>query len=329
MKLRRLLALCGLLLATACSSIIPRDLPEESPPLIDLEEPLTLQTEPDDEDARNALPLGGFSGLEVKDAQRSLDDDFDDAPDGVLVRRVIENSPADAAGLEEGDLLNEAVDADGKRHTLDWPSAWNQLERNAQAGDRLALRYDRAGVLRSTELTFARRVRSVDRVPVERFREQARMGVVVRTATEVEARAAGLGPGAGAVVVGLSRRSPLRAAGLQFEDLITHVNDAPVEHPQVLLDAIRNATDDDTLRLAFVRSGTIYDAAVPASRRASTLTEFNVPFLVSHEADRGTSETSVLLGLIRHRTTAAAWEWRLFWLIRISGGDADVLEETP
>ena len=35
-----------------------------------------------------------------------------------------------------------------------------------------------------------------------------------------EARAAGLGPGGGAVVVGLSERSPWRAAGLRFGDLI-------------------------------------------------------------------------------------------------------------
>jgi S1-C subfamily serine protease len=32
-------------------------------------------------------------------------------PEGVIVERVIENSPGDAAGLESGDLLYEVVQA--------------------------------------------------------------------------------------------------------------------------------------------------------------------------------------------------------------------------
>ncbi|MFQ5517227.1 MAG: RNA polymerase sigma factor, partial [Acidimicrobiia bacterium] len=70
------------------------------------------------------------------------------------------------------------------------------------------------------------RLRPADRGETERFREEDRVGVVVRTATEVEARAVGLGPGGGAVVVGLSRTSPWREAGLRFGDLIVAAGEA-------------------------------------------------------------------------------------------------------
>jgi hypothetical protein len=98
-----------------------------------------------------------------------------------------------------------------------------------------------------------------------------------------------------------------------------------VAHPQALLDAIRAAADDATLTLVALRDGERHEVQAPVSSRASTLTEFSVPFLFSYESDRGTTETSVALGLVRHRTTEVAWEWRLLWFIRIAGGEADRL----
>ena len=70
------------------------------------------------------------------------------------------------------------------------------------------------------------------------------------------------------------------------------------------------------------------DALRRAARcREQRVREMSVPPFFSYEADRGETELSVLLGLLRHKTTAAAWEWRILWLFRFSGGDADRLEE--
>lgn len=308
--------------AGACSSLLPRDLPDAAPPLVDMEEPLTLQAEPDDEAARRALDLGGFTGVDVKDARASLDDTD---PGGVSVRRVVENSPGDAAGVVEGDLLLEVRDAKGATHVLEWPSEWRRVELEARAGDRLQLKFDRAGVTMEASVTVTPRVRGTDRQDAERFREERRVGVVLRTATEVEARAAGLGPGGGAVIVGLSRRSPWRDAGLRFGDLLTRVGDKQVAHPQAVLDVIRAAEDDAVLPIRFVRKGQSRELDVALSERAAELTEFSLPLLFSYENDRGTTETSVLLGLVRHRATEVAWEWRILFFIRIAGGEADRL----
>ncbi|MBI5364967.1 MAG: PDZ domain-containing protein, partial [Planctomycetes bacterium] len=99
----------------------------------------------------------------------------------------------------------------------------------------------------------SRRARAAKRAEAERFREEAKAGVVVRTATEVEARAAGLAPGAGAVVVGLARKSPWRAAGVRFGDLVVTVDGEPVAHPEVLMSALR--TKAGPLRLGLLRDG--------------------------------------------------------------------------
>ena len=177
-----------------------------------------------------------------------------------------------------------------------------------------------------TTLRLVQRVQPAERQPVERFREEQRVGVVLRTATEVEARAAGLGPGGGAVVVGLSRQSPWRSAGLRFGDLVTSIDGRPVAHPQDVLAALRDP-DRDELRLGYVRDGRTTEVTALLSDRDRDVTEIHVPLLFSYSHERGTSETSLLLGLIAHESTAAAWRLRLLWLISFGGGDSDRLLE--
>lgn len=316
---------CAGLLA-GCS-IGKRPLPVESPPLHDLEEPLDRREEPADEDARRALAPGSFTGLVVAPASDSLDALAEDGA-GLVVRAVVENSPADVAGVEVDDLLVE-VRADGRASSPRWPSEWRELELATPPGGRIEVVLDRAGVERTAAIATVARVRPAAREPAERFREEDRVGVVLRTATEVEARAAGIGPGGGAVVVGLSRASPWRAAGLRFGDLVSRVDGAEVAHPQVVLDAIRKAPEDGELALSVLRGGTNLDVTARVSARASEIRSIDVPLLYSYSLDRGRSETSILLGLYLHESTPAAWRTRILWFLEFSGGDADRLEEEP
>ena len=83
------------LLPAACS--LRPDLVEQPPALADMEEPLDLRAEPDDESARVALPAGAFSGIYLRDARETLEAKLND-PEAVAVDRVVENSPAAAAG---------------------------------------------------------------------------------------------------------------------------------------------------------------------------------------------------------------------------------------
>ena len=318
--------LAGLVALTACSSLIPRKLPEKRPPLVDMEEPLALTQEPKDEDARTKLPLGGFTGIYVVDSRRTLDELEGDSA-GVRVARIVENSPGDAAGIEEGDILVEATDASRARHELSYPSQWRDVELTAAPGTPISVVVDRAGVEKRVEIGVVARVRLPDRQEVVRLREEQKVGIVLRSATEVEARAAGLGPGGGAVVVGLSGGSPWRIAGLRFGDLLTSVDGQEIAHPQAVLDAIRGAAKDAIVPLEFVRDGQRQTIDAPISRRAAEVSHFSVPVVFSYDATRGDTDWSAFLGLLAYKSTIAAWELRFLWLVKLGGGDADRLVE--
>ena len=314
-------------LLTAClaaCSLSP-ELPNEIPPLRDLEEPLNLREEPNDEPQRLALAAGSFSGLYLRDARDTLASKLED-DSAAEVDRVVENSPAALAGLLPGDLVVEVTVDDGEPQELRRPSQWRRIELEHPPGTSIELLVDRAGREASTELELTARARPADRQPAERYREEQRVGVVVRTATEVEARAAGLGPGAGAVIVGLSARSPWRDAGLRFEDLLVAVDDQPLDHPQDLLARLREP-DRDSLRLTYIRNGARQTVDAALSRREHEFTEVTLPLLFSYESKRGHSEWSILLGLLHYHSTAAAWRFRLLWFIGLGGGDADQLLE--
>tara|TARA_R110002096_G_scaffold70968_5_gene169964 strand:- start:219 stop:1205 length:987 start_codon:yes stop_codon:yes gene_type:complete len=318
-------ASCLVLLAamTACS--FSPDLPKQSPALADMEEPLDLRTEPNDEEERLALPVGTFSGIYLGDAHDTLEEMLED-PDSIAIARVVENSPADQAGLKAGDLVLEVEIDGGEPKPMGRESQWRQVELEAKPGTKVVLYVDRAGREARTELTLAPRLRAPARTLTERFREEQFIGFVVRTATEVEARNAKLGPGGGAVIVGLSKRSPWRAAGLRFQDLLVAIDDKPLAHPQELLAAARDE-QRDSLRLTFLRGDTRQTVVASKTARAHEMTDISLPLVFSYSVDRGHTECSMLLGIINYQSTAAAWRFRLLWLIGFGGGDADQLLE--
>ncbi|MHC4340591.1 MAG: PDZ domain-containing protein [Planctomycetota bacterium] len=308
-----------LILLSACS--FTKRMPTVKPALYDMEEPLNLKEEPDDEEEREALPAGSFTGVHVSDARRSLEE-MESEPEGLLVASVVENSPAAAAGLEEGDLL---LEADGR--PLHWASEWRQVELSTGPGRTLEVIYDRAGAERDARILVVARVHPAERTEAERFREEDRVGIVVRTATEVEARSAGLGPGGGAVVVGLSRSSPWRRTGLRFEDLVVEVDGKKITHPNVLLRAIRDAPRDEEVKVVYVRAGERFVIEAPVSRRATETTRVRIPLLYHYTRDRDRTTSWIFLGIFKHTRTPAAWETRVLWLFKFRGGDADRLVE--
>ncbi|MCB9877659.1 MAG: PDZ domain-containing protein [Planctomycetes bacterium] len=310
-------------LAGACSLT---KLPEEPPALSDMQEPLDLRHEPEDEAARAAMPAGTFSGLTMADARDTIAARLGE-PGSLTIAAVVENSPADQAGLRVGDLVLEVQVGREQPRELRRPSEWRQLELASEPGAKVVLLVDRAGREARAELTLVPRAHPAVRQPGETYREENRVGVVFRTATEVEARSAGLGPGGGVVLIGMSAKSPWRAAGLQYRDLIVAVDDLPLLHPQDLLATLLDSTRE-RVRLTFDRDGARHQVTAQLSARAHEMSEVSIPLLFSYEAGRGKSEWSLLMGLLGYESTKAAWRFTLLWLIGFGGGDADTLLET-
>ena len=93
----------------------------------------------------------------------------------------------------------------------------------------------------------------------------------------------------------------------------------------MLLEAIRRGSK--SLRLDVLRGGERLTIETKLSSRKSKVKDVSIPILFSYESDRGTTSTSVLLGLVKYEKTPAAWRWRLLWFISFTGGDADELKE--
>jgi len=292
-----------------------------------MEEPVPLLQEPQDEPARQELPAGVFTGIYVTEASQELEE-LGSEGNGVRVSHVVENSPGDGARIQKGDiLLSLKVNQEPKPRPLDWPSEWRQAELQSSPGDRFQLLYERAGVEAHTSFRVVARLHPARRKPVHRLREEERAGIVIRGATQVEARKAGLGPGAGAVLVGMARGSPWRQAGLHFGDLIRAIDGEQVAHPEQVLSAIHDAAPDRKLKLSVQRGEERLQIKAPLSRRARELKSLKIPLLFNHERDRGHSDTSLLLGLLGYESTTAAWEFKILWFITIRGGEADRLKE--
>ena len=324
--LRLVLLLAASLPLWSCAGL-GGGLPKSPPPLADMEEPVDRLDEPDDEAERLRLDPGCFSGIHTREAAESLDALSGGGSEGLLVDRVIENSPAEAAGIEVGDLLLEVSPAGGEPVVLRRPSEWRAIELESAPGTRLTLRYDRAESERECELVLVARMRSAERDEGERFREEERVGVVIRTATEVEARRAGLAPGGGAVIVGLSKHSPWRGCGLTFGDLVVQVDDRKVSHPQVLLEAISAAAADEKLALELRRGDEPITVSAPLTWRQEEVSDVSVVPLFSHESKPGFSKTKILYGLFGYEETPAAWSFQFLWLINFGGGESDHLVE--
>jgi len=302
-------------------------LASDPPPLKDMEAPIALQNAPDDELQRQQLELGSFTGISVESAWFEQPDEPDQSPDALEISALVENSPALAAGLSVGDLLLSARRGDGAGIALRYPSQWHKVENETEPGTALHLEFDRAGARMHTTVEPVARIALPTREGTERFREEQRAGIILRTATEVESRRAGLGAGGGAILIGMASNSPWRSAGLRFGDLIVAIDGQAIDHPQVLLGAIRTAEEDATLEVEYLRDGEPFTAAIPTTEREQAISKISIPLLYSYRSSRGTTSISFLLGLFSYESSAAAWDFSFFWLFDFGGGDGDRLAE--
>ncbi|MFN0057977.1 MAG: PDZ domain-containing protein [Planctomycetota bacterium] len=306
-----------------------RALPDGPLPLGDVEErdEIAFTAAAESEFAtRNTRPIGTFSGLEVSDSRATLAERLG-ASNGLLVTRIVENSPAVAAGFEVGDLLFEAVPPTGGPQILNWPSDWYRIEDSTPAGSVIEIGFEREGRESTASLTLAARMKPRDAVAPQRYREEERVGVVLREATDVEAQQAGITRASGAVVVGLSRSSPWRQAGIQLGDVIVGIGGKPVGDPREMIDAIANGESGDRLALEVVRGAERIRCTPRLSAREKEMREIAVPPLFGYRNERGRRRTSVLLGFFKYESTAVAWRTTVCWLFAFSGGDADRLQE--
>jgi S1-C subfamily serine protease len=232
-------------------------------------------------------------GVKVQHLDDALREAFDLDGPGVLVNSVVEDSPADEAGLRTGDIITRV---DGR--PVGSTSELRRLVQRSGVGP-VEIEYVRRGRVRGTEAEL--RVRGERRAPrVEKRRERVielmsgvHLGVRLQTLDADLASYFDVEPGDGVLVLEVVEDSPAMEAGLRGGDVITAIDDEPVASAKALQRLIRAREPGDEVTVSFVRRGRHreLDATLAAQHTAWSAKLHDLPEIRLPELDREDWET--------------------------------------
>jgi len=153
---------------------------------------------------------------------------------GVLIRQVDPGSPAAQAGLKSGDVITKVDNQEVK--TFD--TLVNTLVQH-KPGDKVTVQVRREGKDQDVAVTLGQR--PAPRPGAAPGRQTPFLGVETRELTPQAKDRLGVSVDQGAEVMGVVRGTPATKAGLQPGDVITNFNDKPINNPQELREAVRQA----------------------------------------------------------------------------------------
>ncbi len=192
----------------------------------------------------------GWLGVEIQDMDQKLANSFNlSQPNGALVASVMPGSPADKAGVQAGDIIvNFAGSAVNSASDLPL------LVGNTPVGTKAVMKVLRAGTEKSLDVTvdqLADKDAGKSSSPIA-SNDSASLGVAVTKPTEAERKANNLPEGKGVIIRKVLPGSPAEQAGLEVDDVILSVNNAPIGSTEELKSLVKAAPDDKPLAILVV-----------------------------------------------------------------------------
>jgi S1-C subfamily serine protease len=176
----------------------------------------------------------GYLGITIQPLDRELADYFGHPElTGILVNSVIEDSPADRAGLETGDIISRIDDATLESEKDEDIGVFQRLVAGIEPGTKVELEIMRDGKRRRLEAKIETQPK------VDADEAESDLGFHVREITSYLARAHRLGSEQGAFVRFVARGSPAAEAGLYVGDVIDRIENHDIED----LDDFRGAIE--------------------------------------------------------------------------------------
>jgi S1-C subfamily serine protease len=265
-------------------------------------------------------PPESYLGIETTALER-LESEFEEEP-GLTVVKVVENSPAAAAGFEVGDRVL-TLDEEPLRS----PQHLERLVATSPPGTRLTLEVERE------RRVLVLRPRTVPRLeprpppPPARFLETQRLGVEVATLSADESEAHRLPLGEGVKVASFYAGSPLEAAGLERGEVIWKLDGEPLYGPIDFQARVRATEPYQRIGLETVRGRERHALELRTSKRNRSLKYFHFPGVVIYEADPLREETTfgLLLNLFKFTRQRDERTYRIFYFIKWTTGDNEEL----
>ena len=197
----------------------------------------------------------GWLGVSIQEVTPELAKSFDlKEKKGALVGQVVSGSPAEKAGIEQGDVI---LEFDGKEvaDSKDLP----RIVASTPVGKGVTVKLSRNGKLvdRQVKVGELEEKTEVAKTPTHRS-----LGITVQNLTPEIAKGLGLKKETGVVVTQVEPGSPASDAGIQTGDVIGEVNRKPVKNAEDFIQKVEKAKDQDNVLLLIQRGQNTLFAAV-------------------------------------------------------------------
>lgn len=206
----------------------------------------------------------GWLGVYVQEITKEIKEAMDlKSEEGVLVRDVVEDSPADEAGIKKGDVILVF-----NQEKVDDPEHLISLVRKTSPGDKVELMIVRDGKEKALTITMGE-------TPGNKLRESefpgfeppkgkpqvykffafsgSRIGVKVEDLTEQLGDYFGVKDGEGALITEVDEKGPAYKAGLKAGDVIVEVDEEKIEDTEDLISAISGKEEGDKVEVKVIR----------------------------------------------------------------------------
>jgi len=197
----------------------------------------------------------GWLGVGIQEVTPELAKSFDlKEKKGALVAQVISGSPAEKAGIEQGDVI---VEFDGKEvvDSKDLP----RIVASTSVGKAVTIKLSRNGKVLERQVKVGE---MEEKVEVAKAPSHKSLGITVQNLTPEIAKGLGLEKETGVVVTRVEAGSPAANAGIQTGDVIREVNRKPVKDVEDFVQKIEKTRVQDSVLLLLQRGQNNLFAAI-------------------------------------------------------------------
>lgn len=207
----------------------------------------------------------GWVGIYLQELTSDLKEslELDESTEGVLVNGVVEDSPAEKAGIEKGDVI---ISFDGKKTNS--IESLTRLVRKTTPGTEVEIKAIRDGEEKDLEVTIGESSSTSlynlnpEKLKIEKkmiepfkwnFQSGLKLGVAIQDLTEQLGDYFGVRRGEGVLITEVEKESPAEKAGLKAGDVIVQVDNEKVSGSDDVRQIISEKEKGDKVSLKIIR----------------------------------------------------------------------------
>ena len=218
-------------------------------------------------------------GVQIKDLTRKLRQELDTkARYGVVIDEVVDNSPADEAGLEPGDVIVK-LDNKNLRKVKDLTSSLGKRspEDEVQLEIMRGNKREKITVILGSRADNKDWIGAIPNVHFKGFSSGAFLGVEVQELNEDLAEYFDVHEDEGVLVTSVDEDGPAMEAGIRAGDVLFAINGEEITDAETISDVLSELDTGSEVELEYVRKGRKESSTVLLKEGSFTFKSFNFP----------------------------------------------------